>query len=117
MDKAQRAEYIRRLRDRERELAEAITRVERDARAAPEPDARDVGDRAADSYNKESSLRELDQDRQSLEAIREALRRDAEGNYGLCTACGKPIEFKRLGAVPWARHCIHCQELQDQGLL
>ena len=117
MDEARHADYIRRLRERERELAEVVARVEEDARAAPEPDARDVGDRAADSYNKESSLRELDQDRRWLGLIREALQRDAEGTYGTCVECGRHIQEKRLDAVPWARHCINCQELQDQGLL
>ena len=29
----------------------------------------------------------------------------------------KPVEKKRLEAVPWARHCIRCQKLQDKGLL
>ena len=27
------------------------------------------------------------------------------------------VQAKRLDAVPWARHCIECQEKQDQGLL
>ena len=117
MDQARHAEYIQRLRVREGELAAAVARVEEDARAAPEPDALDVGDRAAESYNKESSLRELDQDRRWLTLIREALVREAEGSYGLCVECGRAIESKRLDAVPWARHCIRCQQLQEQGLL
>jgi len=117
MDEARRAVCMERLRARERELAEAVARVEQDARAAAEPDARDVADRAADSYAQESRLRELDQDRRWLGLIREALLRAAEGTYGLCAACGKPIEGKRLDAAPWARHCMHCQELQEQGLL
>jgi RNA polymerase-binding transcription factor len=117
MDPAQHAEYIQRLRAREGELAAALARVEEDARAAAEPDARDVGDRAAESYSKESNLREVDQDRRWLTLIREALLRDAEGRYGLCVECGQPIERKRLDAVPWARHCMVCQQLQDQGRL
>jgi DnaK suppressor protein len=117
MDQARHADYIRRLREREQELATAVARVEEAARAATEPDAADVGDRAADNYSKETNLRELDQERRWLTLIREALLRDAEGGYGLCVECGKPIESKRLDAVPWARHCLHCQELQDQGLL
>jgi len=116
MDEARHTERVQRLRAREQELAAAAGRAEEEARGA-EPDAGDVGDRAAESYQKESSLRELDQDRQRLAAIREALQRDADGTYGLCAACARPIESKRLDAVPWARHCIRCQELQDQGLL
>ena len=117
MDRAQHAVYIQRLRVREDELAAAVARVEQDARAEPAPDALDVGDRAAESYNRESSLLELDKDLRCLTLIREALLRDAEGTYGLCVECGKPIESKRLEAVPWARHCIRCQERQEQGLL
>jgi RNA polymerase-binding transcription factor len=117
MDEARHAGLIERLRERERELAAAIVRVEEDARATPEPDAKDVIDRAEDSYNKEASLRELDLDRLRLALIREALQRDAQGDYGLCVHCGEPIEGKRLEAVPWARQCIRCQDLQEQGLL
>ena len=117
MDRARHAELIQQLRARESELADTVMRVGENARAAPEPDAVDVGDRAADSYNRENSLRELDQDGRQLAVIREALRRDAEGTYGLCTNCGKPIEPKRLDAVPWAQYCIHCQQLFDQGRL
>ena len=25
--------------------------------------------------------------------------------------------MKRLEAAPWARHCVRCQELEEQGLL
>jgi DnaK suppressor protein len=117
MDEVHHAEYLQRLRAREQELAAALERVQETARAAPEPDARDVGDRAVDGYSKESSLREIDQNRGRLALIREALQRAATDEFGLCVECGNPIEDKRLEAVPWARHCIRCQELEDQGLL
>ncbi len=28
-----------------------------------------------------------------------------------------PMDKKRLEAVPWAKHCINCQEKHEQGLL
>jgi DnaK suppressor protein len=40
-----------------------------------------------------------------------------DGTYGQCVACEQEVQQKRLEAVPWARHCIECQEKQDQGLL
>jgi DnaK suppressor protein len=52
-----------------------------------------------------------------LQLVDEALNRIEQGNYGECVHCGGPVEVKRLEAVPWARHCIPCQEKQDQGLL
>ena len=50
-----------------------------------------------------------------IAAIRNALARIEEGEYGNCVACGKKVQLARLDAVPWALHCIECQELQDRG--
>jgi DnaK suppressor protein len=49
--------------------------------------------------------------------VSEALDRLKNGSYGHCLACNQEVQVKRLDAVPWARHCIECQEKQDQGLL
>ncbi|MDZ7260536.1 MAG: TraR/DksA C4-type zinc finger protein [candidate division KSB1 bacterium] len=38
-----------------------------------------------------------------------ALERIADGTYGLCVGCGKPISRERLEAVPHARLCIACK--------
>jgi DnaK suppressor protein len=40
-----------------------------------------------------------------------------DGSFGVCVACENEINQKRLEAVPWTRHCISCQEMQEQGLL
>ncbi len=46
-----------------------------------------------------------------LRAIDEALERMKEGTYGLCEVCFKPIEEKRLEAIPWTTLCIeHAEE-------
>ena len=37
--------------------------------------------------------------------------------YGECQNCEKAITPKRLEAIPWARYCLECQELVEQGLL
>ncbi|MER3632716.1 MAG: hypothetical protein C4325_11615 [Blastocatellia bacterium] len=47
----------------------------------------------------------------------EALLRIEDDEYGTCQNCGKVISPKRLAAIPWARYCIACQELLEQGLL
>ena len=52
-----------------------------------------------------------------MRLIDEALREITAGSYGECSHCGKPIQRKRLEAVPWARHCLDCQDLQDRGLI
>jgi DnaK suppressor protein len=39
-----------------------------------------------------------------------ALRRLAEGTYGLCEDCETPIAPRRLRVLPFARRCIECQQ-------
>ncbi len=46
--------------------------------------------------------------RRELEEIDAALRRLAEGRYGLCEACGGPMGLQRLRAIPEARYCLAC---------
>jgi multiple antibiotic resistance protein len=38
------------------------------------------------------------------------LERIQSGDFGSCAGCGHAISLKRLQAVPWASHCIQCQE-------
>ena len=52
-----------------------------------------------------------------LPEFEEALRRIQSGEFGSCTSCSKPIGDLRLHAIPWARYCIDCQELEEKGLL
>ena len=49
--------------------------------------------------------------------INEAIERIADDEYGTCQNCENEINPKRLDAVPWARYCLNCQELVEQGLL
>ena len=58
-----------------------------------------------------------DTERETLLQIEEALRRIDNGAFGSCTSCSKPIGDLRLNAIPWARYCIDCQELEEKGLL
>ena len=41
--------------------------------------------------------------------IETALARLTDGVYGTCLDCGRPIEAKRLRALPWAERCHSCQ--------
>lgn len=45
-----------------------------------------------------------------LTEVQDALKRIAQGNYGFCTLCGRPIPEKRLEAVPWAARCVKDEE-------
>ena len=93
------------------QAAEAYSR-ERDAEATQDP-----ADMAANAYTKELMMSMSTNDRQLLELIDAALYRIEDGQYGKCVHCGQPILDKRLEAVPWARHCLRCQDLNERGLL
>ena len=42
--------------------------------------------------------------------IRAALRRIADGSYGVCARCGETIEEGRLDALPWTPLCRSCAQ-------
>lgn len=46
---------------------------------------------------------------EGLLQVGDALERARRGRYGLCTHCGKPIDFERLLAHPAASRCWPCE--------
>jgi len=79
--------------------------------------AQDMVDRATSAYTKEFAYSLSEADRRVLILIDQALERLDAATYGTCVHCGQPVQEKRIEAVPWARHCLDCQELQDKGLI
>ncbi|MCW5653991.1 TraR/DksA family transcriptional regulator [Hydrogenophaga sp.] len=57
------------------------------------------------------------EERESAElvAIDDALRRIADGSYGLCVSCGASIPAARLHANPVALRCVNCQDALEHG--
>ena|SRR5678809_1157745 len=45
---------------------------------------------------------------EEIRQIRTALRNIEAGTYGMCSACGRPIDSERLAAVPSAITCVAC---------
>jgi len=56
------------------------------------------------------------EERESAElvAIDAALKRIADGSYGLCTDCGGAIANARLHAYPTALRCVGCQSKTER---
>ena len=44
-----------------------------------------------------------------LAEVRRAQAKRADGSYGTCDDCGRPVAPARLEALPWATRCIDCQ--------
>jgi DnaK suppressor protein len=117
MDKKKAESYKKRLLAKQEELLRLVSKSEADGRQVDEEVTQDIADKAANSYTKEFLFHQSDDNRRILQLVNEALERLKSGSYGLCVACQEEVQVKRLEAVPWARHCIECQEKQEKGLL
>lgn len=117
MDKKKLELFKKQLEQRRDGLRTAMAKNAQDGREAGEESAQDIADRATSSYTKEFLFTQSAHDRNLLLMVEGALIRINEGNFGECISCGNEINSKRLEAVPWARHCIACQEKQERGEL
>ena len=79
--------------------------------------AQDLADKASNSYAKEFLFSLSNTERETLQLVDEALSRIGARRFGYCASCEGEMDKKRLEAIPWAKHCIACQEKQEQGLL
>ena len=109
--------FKKRLLAKQEELMRLVSKSEQDGREADEEATQDIADKAANSYTKEFLFHQSDENRRLLQLVNEALERIKTGSYGVCLGCEQDVQQKRLEAIPWARHCIECQEKQDQGLM
>jgi DnaK suppressor protein len=117
MDKRKLKQYDAKLVEYKNALLGMVERTEDYGREADRDLSQDPADKASNSYTKELLFSQSTNERNTLKLIEEALDRLSDGSFGECINCGEEINIKRLDAIPWAPHCIRCQELQEQGLL
>ena len=117
MDKRRVRVFREKLMGRRESLVGQVLQAERYSRERDAEATQDPADMAANAYTKELLVSMSDNDRQMLNLIDEALARMDDRGYGKCIRCEQAVPEKRLEAVPWARHCVKCQELQERGLL
>ena len=70
---------------------------------------KDSVDLSVQDLSKEIALRLGERSSQVVADIDQALLRIKEGTYGSCARCGKPIDERRLDALPTARYDAACQ--------
>ena len=63
---------------------------------------------------RETAFALQEHDIEELEATELALKRIAQGTYGICLACETAIPITRLLAFPSALRCIECQEVAEK---
>ncbi len=74
-----------------------------------------LGDMATVTFDRELDEGLEEGAQQTLTQIDRALAKLADGTFGTCERCGKPIAGERLRARPWATLCIDDQRLADRG--
>ena len=60
------------------------------------------------AFERQHAAALLESAREQVAALDDALRRLAEGRYGVCDRCGQPIGAERLAARPAAVTCVRC---------
>jgi len=90
---------------------EHIRQDQADALELSENDAKDTVDLSVKDVSKELALRLGERESRMIADIDQALLRIQEGSYGVCARCGKPIDERRLEAVPTARYDAACQTI------
>lgn len=68
-----------------------------------------------DDFDREFALNLVSSEHDAVFEIDNALRRMAEGTYGVCDMCGCALEKARLMALPFARMCVKCQSESERG--
>ena len=65
-----------------------------------------VGDGTSMAVERLSQVAVHERLQETLADVVRAQEKLAEGSYGVCDACGKPIPPARLEALPWATLCV-----------
>jgi DnaK suppressor protein len=99
-EQASARERIRTLQRQFADLAEAASSAGTDDEHDPEG--------ATLAFERQHTAALLDQARDQLAAVENALTRLNGGSYGRCERCGRPIAAERLAARPTATTCLPC---------
>jgi RNA polymerase-binding protein DksA len=121
LTKAEIEELRSRLEDEQGELQTQLSTLEEDTSGATQSDSSgDVGldDEPADAgsatFEREKDFSIEQNVRDLLQKIERALKRIADGTYGLCEQCGRPIEKARIKALPYVDLCIKDAQAQSR---
>jgi len=106
--------YRQLLLAKEKELVADLAESKSEVKEAGGPEVQDEADLAVSTEEIDSLLSHGTRDSDVLEQVRDALKRIDDGTYGSCLVCGRPIEEKRLEAVPWAAYDLRHQAEVDK---
>jgi DnaK suppressor protein len=96
------------LKERE-EIIGGVKQIYESSKEIGQDGIQDIGDEAANIYNKQILLSLNENERLRLQEVDEALDRIQNETYGICEECGGPIGLKRLEVRPVAKYCVPCK--------
>lgn len=96
------------LKEREEIIGE-VKQIHESSKEMGQDGIQDIGDEAANIYNKQILLSLSENERVRLQEVDEALDRMENGTYGLCEECGGAIGLRRLEVRPLAIYCVPCK--------
>jgi DnaK suppressor protein len=102
------------LKEREDIIGE-VKQISESSKEMGQDGIQDIGDEAANIYNKQILLSLSENERVRLQEVDEALDRIANRTYGTCEECGGPINLKRLEVRPVAKYCVPCLMKLEKG--
>jgi DnaK suppressor protein len=109
---AERLKHFRRILEEQlREHTAKVSTEQAAALASDDDGVKDSVDLSLVDVNKEIAFRLTERESQIVADIDQALLRIREGSYGICARCSKPIDERRLEAVPTARYDAACQAI------
>ena len=114
MDTAKLEHYRRLLLADLRHHARQVGQEQAIAIDAADDGAKESADLALRDVIEDIALKLGEQESQMVADIDQALLRIHEGSYGICPRCGRPIDERRLDALPTARYDAACQAQIEQ---
>ncbi len=114
MNAAKREHFKKLLLAELRRHAQNIGHEQAAAIDAVSDEPKDNGDLSIRDVIQGLALKMGDQESQMVADIDQALMRMDEGSFGICIRCGRPIDERRLEAIPTARYDAACQALIEE---
>jgi len=117
LDKKTIAKFRKLLLKQREEIVGEVKQMVESSKEMGQDGTQDIGDEAANIYNKQVLLSLNENERMRLQEVDESLDRIENGTYGICEECGGPISLKRLEVRPVAKYCVPCLTKLEKGKL
>jgi RNA polymerase-binding protein DksA len=111
----------KRLTEQRAELQTQLTAIEESALGLTQSEMsgevsydEDYADAGSFTFEREKEFSIANNVSDLRDKIDRALHKIAEGSYGVCESCGKPIEGPRLKALPHVTLCLKCKKAEER---